>query len=128
MLAIGLLFLFLQYKRKYGTSGGQLESRDSYSDSSSNPHGESSSEYFGVPLFLYEQLKEATNNFDHTKELGDGGFGTVYYGRILNQTLLDTQHYSPCMVWNYYMLIGPSQSPSIQGPELLCVYGPGQSR
>ncbi|CAJ1977493.1 unnamed protein product [Sphenostylis stenocarpa] len=62
--------------------GGQLESRDSYSDSSSNPHRTSSGEYFEVPLFSYAQLKEVTNNFDHTQELGDGGFGTVYYGKL----------------------------------------------
>ena len=87
MLEIRLLFLFVLYKLKYATSGGQLESRDSYSDSSSNPHRETSSEYFGVPLFLYEQLKEATNKFDHIKELSDRGLGTVYHARIL-------KHYS----------------------------------
>ncbi|XP_020225299.1 LEAF RUST 10 DISEASE-RESISTANCE LOCUS RECEPTOR-LIKE PROTEIN KINASE-like 1.2 isoform X2 [Cajanus cajan] len=82
MLVIGLLFLFLHYKRKHAISGEQMESRYSYSDSSSNPHGQSGSEYFGVPLYSYAQLKEATSNFDHTKELGDGGFGTVYHGKL----------------------------------------------
>ncbi|CAH2079712.1 unnamed protein product, partial [Thlaspi arvense] len=34
--------------------------------------------YFGVQVFSYEELEEATENF--SRELGDGGFGTVYYG------------------------------------------------
>ncbi|KAF8106353.1 hypothetical protein N665_0143s0023 [Sinapis alba] len=34
--------------------------------------------YFGVQVFSYEELEEATQNF--STELGDGGFGTVYYG------------------------------------------------
>ncbi|XP_010440918.1 PREDICTED: LEAF RUST 10 DISEASE-RESISTANCE LOCUS RECEPTOR-LIKE PROTEIN KINASE-like 1.3 [Camelina sativa] len=36
--------------------------------------------YFGVQVFSYEELEEATENF--SKELGDGGFGTVYYGTL----------------------------------------------
>ncbi|KAH9616020.1 hypothetical protein KSS87_004905 [Heliosperma pusillum] len=38
--------------------------------------------YFGVPLFSYSELREATDNFNESKELGDGGFGTVYYGKL----------------------------------------------
>uniref|UniRef100_A0A3N7ESQ1 non-specific serine/threonine protein kinase n=1 Tax=Populus trichocarpa TaxID=3694 RepID=A0A3N7ESQ1_POPTR len=38
------------------------------------------STYFGVRVFSYNELEEATNCFDSSKELGDGGFGTVYYG------------------------------------------------
>jgi hypothetical protein len=38
--------------------------------------------YYGVHVFTYTELEEATNNFDSAKELGDGGFGTVYYGKI----------------------------------------------
>lgn len=38
-----------------------------------------------------------------------------------NITLYCSRNY--CMVWNYYMLIGPSQSSRIHGLELLCVYG-----
>ncbi|KFK41095.1 hypothetical protein AALP_AA2G085200 [Arabis alpina] len=35
---------------------------------------------FGVQVFTYEELEEATENF--SRELGEGGFGTVYYGLL----------------------------------------------
>ncbi|XP_021753203.1 LEAF RUST 10 DISEASE-RESISTANCE LOCUS RECEPTOR-LIKE PROTEIN KINASE-like 1.2 [Chenopodium quinoa] len=43
---------------------------------------EKGSIYFGVSLFSYSELVEATANFDHSKELGRGGFGIVYYGKL----------------------------------------------
>ncbi|KAF7113574.1 hypothetical protein RHSIM_RhsimUnG0112300 [Rhododendron simsii] len=43
---------------------------------------EEGSAYFGIPVFSYSKLKDATHNFDPSKELGDGGFGTVYYGKL----------------------------------------------
>lgn len=42
---------------------------------------EKGSTYFGVKVFEYVELEEATQNFDPSRELGDGGFGKVYYGR-----------------------------------------------
>lgn len=44
---------------------------------------EKGSTYFGAHIFSYAELEEATNNFDASRELGDGGFGIVYYGRIV---------------------------------------------
>ncbi|XP_021753129.1 LEAF RUST 10 DISEASE-RESISTANCE LOCUS RECEPTOR-LIKE PROTEIN KINASE-like 1.1 isoform X1 [Chenopodium quinoa] len=43
---------------------------------------EGSKVYFTVPVFSYSELEEATKNFDPSNELGDGGFGTVYYGKL----------------------------------------------
>ncbi|KAL1536936.1 LEAF RUST 10 DISEASE-RESISTANCE LOCUS RECEPTOR-LIKE PROTEIN KINASE-like 1.4 isoform X4 [Salvia divinorum] len=47
---------------------------------SSNSDFGRDSTYFGVQVFNYSELEEATNNFDPSKALGEGGFGTVYYG------------------------------------------------
>jgi len=33
-------------------------------------------------IFTYEELEEATDGFSDSKELGDGGFGTVYKGKL----------------------------------------------
>ncbi|GAA0167529.1 transmembrane signal receptor [Lithospermum erythrorhizon] len=40
------------------------------------------STYFGVQIFNYNDLQAATNYFDSSRELGDGGFGTVYHGTL----------------------------------------------
>ncbi|XP_065848350.1 LEAF RUST 10 DISEASE-RESISTANCEUS RECEPTOR-LIKE PROTEIN KINASE-like 1.3 isoform X4 [Euphorbia lathyris] len=58
-------------------------SRTTPSYPSSKSDIEKGSTYFGTQVFSYEELVEATDNFNPSKELGDGGFGTVYYG-ILN--------------------------------------------
>ncbi|XP_045819105.1 LEAF RUST 10 DISEASE-RESISTANCE LOCUS RECEPTOR-LIKE PROTEIN KINASE-like 1.1 isoform X2 [Trifolium pratense] len=43
---------------------------------------ESGAVYFGIPVFSYDELKEATNNFDQARQIGEGGFGTIYYGKL----------------------------------------------
>jgi len=35
-----------------------------------------------LPIFSYQELCEATNCFDEENEVGDGGFGSVYLGKL----------------------------------------------
>ncbi|XP_004290449.1 PREDICTED: probable serine/threonine-protein kinase At1g18390 isoform X3 [Fragaria vesca subsp. vesca] len=66
------------------TSLSQFESIPSYPSFTSKSRSDlgKASTYFGVQVFSYAELEEATENFNPAKELGDGGFGTVYYGKL----------------------------------------------
>ncbi|KAF8021220.1 hypothetical protein BT93_G1605 [Corymbia citriodora subsp. variegata] len=59
-----------------------FRSRNASSDSSLKADLEVGNLYFGVPIFTNAELEEATNHFDSSQELGDGGFGIVYYGKL----------------------------------------------
>nr|GEW43877.1 leaf rust 10 disease-resistance locus receptor-like protein kinase-like 1.4 [Tanacetum cinerariifolium] len=40
--------------------------------------------YFGAQVFTYEELEVATDYFNDSRELGDGGYGTVYHGILFD--------------------------------------------
>ncbi|KAK1382121.1 putative LRR receptor-like serine/threonine-protein kinase [Heracleum sosnowskyi] len=45
-------------------------------------------------VFTYKQLKVATNNFDAANKLGEGGFGSVYKGTLLDGTIIAVKQLS----------------------------------
>ncbi|KAL5828232.1 hypothetical protein ACOSQ4_020029 [Xanthoceras sorbifolium] len=77
VLIVAALSIFIKQRRKKGKyASPNLHSRNTSSYPSSKSDME---EGLGVPIFSYSELAEATSNFNHEKELGDGGFGTVYH-------------------------------------------------
>ncbi|KAJ9540929.1 hypothetical protein OSB04_027435 [Centaurea solstitialis] len=54
----------------------------SYTSTATTEFGNSS--YFGTRVFTHNELEAATDGFDDSRELGDGGFGTVYYGKLVD--------------------------------------------
>ncbi|KAL6620644.1 hypothetical protein ACP70R_035783 [Stipagrostis hirtigluma subsp. patula] len=61
---------------KYTASGGTPRSKCSGDMDSGSVHD------LQTPHFTYEELEEATEGFNGAREIGDGGFGTVYKGHL----------------------------------------------
>ncbi|XVF53878.1 hypothetical protein PTKIN_Ptkin05aG0135000 [Pterospermum kingtungense] len=78
-----IAFYFWQRRRrgKVFLKSSYVSSKNS-SDRSVMMDPEKGNSLVGVHLFTYSELEEATNNFDSERELGDGGFGSVYYGQL----------------------------------------------
>ncbi|TXG57335.1 hypothetical protein EZV62_018648 [Acer yangbiense] len=106
VLLIVALSIYITRCRRKGIYASP-NSRYTSSDPSSKSDLEAASAYFGVPIFPYSELAEATNNFNHEKELGDGGFGTVYYGKKINfSDHLHGDRTNPCLLtWSIRMNI-----------------------
>lgn len=82
-IVIVVLVLLLWYlKKKKFRSQGLASGNIPKQTLRMNTNLEGSKVYFSVPVFSYSELEEATKSFDPSRELGDGGFGTVYYGKL----------------------------------------------
>ncbi|XP_009793145.1 LEAF RUST 10 DISEASE-RESISTANCE LOCUS RECEPTOR-LIKE PROTEIN KINASE-like 1.2 isoform X1 [Nicotiana tabacum] len=81
-LMAGVIFFIYRCRQKKIYAGSSLFSTSILSYPSSIKDPEKATTLIGVHLFDYNELDEATNNFDSKKELGDGGYGTVYKGKL----------------------------------------------
>ncbi|KAJ7975154.1 Protein kinase family protein [Quillaja saponaria] len=80
IMSVIFVIYLRRYKKRYAASYIYSQNMSSTPNSSHDP--EKGSNCFKVHLFTYNELEEATDNFDPARELGDGGFGTVYYGKL----------------------------------------------
>ncbi|KAM0055838.1 putative protein kinase RLK-Pelle-WAK-LRK10L-1 family [Helianthus debilis subsp. tardiflorus] len=76
LVLIMSLVIFIIWRRCKGSPFSYVSSKKK------SPNFEDISLSCGVSVFSYKELEDATKNFDPLRELGDGGFGAVYYGKL----------------------------------------------
>ncbi|XP_058184724.1 LEAF RUST 10 DISEASE-RESISTANCE LOCUS RECEPTOR-LIKE PROTEIN KINASE-like 1.1 isoform X4 [Rhododendron vialii] len=82
ILLLCLVIIFIWRRSKWNHVSSFISSKNTSSDHLSKADLEGGSAYFGASVFSYAELEQATDDFDPSKELGDGGFGTVYHGKL----------------------------------------------
>ncbi|CAL9183769.1 unnamed protein product [Musa hybrid cultivar] len=83
LVIVTILGLFLFRRKKRNRLSPVLLSRRASSEPiSSKKDPELGNEHYGTQVFEYEELHEATDGFNASNEVGDGGFGTVYKGKL----------------------------------------------
>ncbi|XP_058184718.1 LEAF RUST 10 DISEASE-RESISTANCE LOCUS RECEPTOR-LIKE PROTEIN KINASE-like 1.1 isoform X1 [Rhododendron vialii] len=80
ILLLCLVIIIIWRFNKWNHVSSYISSKNTSSDHLSKANLEGGSAYFGASVFSYAELEQATDDFDPSKELGDGGFGTVYHG------------------------------------------------
>ncbi|XP_059664542.1 probable leucine-rich repeat receptor-like serine/threonine-protein kinase At3g14840 isoform X2 [Cornus florida] len=75
-------------------------------------------------LFTFRQIKAATNNFDIANKLGEGGFGSVYKGILLDGTVIAVKQLSSrSKQGNREFVNEIGMISGLQHPNLVRLYG-----
>ncbi|KAL0321172.1 UNVERIFIED_CONTAM: Receptor-like serine/threonine-protein kinase SD1-8 [Sesamum radiatum] len=59
-----------------------------------NGHGEEKNNQYELPIFSFSSIVAATNDFSMANKLGEGGFGPVYKGELLNKQFVAVKRLS----------------------------------
>ncbi|KAA8515036.1 hypothetical protein F0562_018175 [Nyssa sinensis] len=77
-----------------------------------------------IGLFTYRQIKAATNNFDDANKIGEGGFGSVYKGILLDGTVIAVKQLSSKSKQGNREFVNEIGTISgLQHPNLVRLYG-----
>ncbi|CAL5412410.1 unnamed protein product [Camellia sinensis] len=75
-------------------------------------------------LFTFRQIKAATNNFDDSNKIGEGGFGSVYKGILLDGTVIAVKQLSSkSKQGNREFVNEIGMISGLQHPNLVRLYG-----
>ncbi|KAJ8476131.1 hypothetical protein OPV22_019858 [Ensete ventricosum] len=84
LVIVSFLGLFLYRRKRRNQLSPVLLSRRASSEpiSSKKDPELGDGQHYGTQVFEYEELQEATDGFNASNEVGEGGFGTVYKGNL----------------------------------------------
>ncbi|KAK4285841.1 hypothetical protein QN277_002481 [Acacia crassicarpa] len=95
-----------------------------FSKKKSTPHQELKISDLQTSSFTLEQIMAATDNFDVTNKIGEGGFGPVYKGFLLDGTVIAVKQLSSkSRQGNREFLNEIGMISALQNPHLVKLYG-----